>query len=196
VKTRRRSLAAGASGALRALAGLAVALAAAAPPGAAAAPVQAPEEAIKAAYVFNFGSYVDWPASAFATPESELVVAVVAAEEVAVELETAAAGRTVAGRPVRVLRLREDDEVPAAHVLFVGRAAARALPGLLESLGDRPTLAVTETEGALGSGSAINFVVEGDRVRFDIAPAAAERRGLKVSARLLSVARRVVEGAT
>jgi hypothetical protein len=176
----------------RSLALIAVALAL--PAGAAAAaPERAPEAAIKAAYVFNFGGYVDWPASAFETPESELVVAVVAAEGLAVELENAAAGRTVAGRPVRVLRLRAGDEIPPVHVLFVGRSEGRSLGVLLEALGDRPTLAVTESENALTSGSAINFVVEGERERFDIAPRTAERHGLRVSARLLSVARRVVE---
>jgi hypothetical protein len=78
------------------------------------------------------------------------------------------------------------------HVLFVGRDAAARLPQLLAEVKGERMLVVSDSEGALGQGSMINFVTVDDRVRFDVAPVAAERSELRISSRLLSVARRVV----
>lgn len=149
------------------------------------------ETEIKAAFLYKFGDFVQWPPEAFSGATAPFVVGIVGADAVAGALERLVAQRSVQGHPVTVRRLRRGDSLAGVHVLFA-RADPAELRALLASAGGQPILAVTDSEGGLGAGSAINFVVEDERVRFDIALPAAERARLKISSRLLSVARRVI----
>jgi hypothetical protein len=154
--------------------------------------LQGSEQGVKAAFLYRFGDYVEWPAQAFSAPSSPLNIGVLGADAVADELAQMIAGRTVAGRAVNVRKLKRGDSVAGLHVLFIGReVGARLSQVIAEAKGER-MLVVTDSDGALGQGSMINFVTIDDRVRFDVAPAAAERSELKISSRLLSVARRVI----
>ncbi len=149
------------------------------------------ETEIKAAFLYKFGDFVQWPPEAFSGATAPFVVGIVGADAVAGALERLVAQRSVQGHPVTVRRLRRGDSLAGVHVLFA-RADPAELRAPLASAGGQPILAVTDSEGGLGAGSAINFVVEDERVRFDIALPAAERARLKISSRLLSVARRVI----
>ena len=162
----------------------------------AAADTHAPlERAVKAAFVYKFLAYIDWPAHAFETPSAPLVIGVVGAEAIARELDDAVAGRSIGEHPVAVRRLREGDSPAGVHVLFVGRTENARLPALAKSLQGQPTLIVTETPGALNAGSAINLVVATDgRVRFEVALDAADRAGLRLSSRMLALAQSVRPG--
>ena len=161
----------------------------------AAAPAQtaAPgsETEIKAAFLYKFGDFVQWPPEAFADAAAPLVVAVIGADGVADALERLVERRRVQGHPLAVRRLRRGESLAGVHILFA-RAGAAELRAILASALGQPILAVTDSEDGLGAGSAINFVVDDERVRFDIALPAAERARLKISSRLLSVARRVI----
>lgn len=149
------------------------------------------ETEVKAAFLYKFGDFVQWPPEAFSGATGPFVVGIVGADAIAGALERLVAQRSVQGHPVTVRRLRRGDSLAGVHVLFA-RAEPAELRALLASAGGQPILAVTDSEGGLGAGSAINFVVEDERVRFDIALPAAERARLKISSRLLSVARRVI----
>lgn len=149
------------------------------------------ETEIKAAFLYKFGDFVQWPPEAFADAAAPLVVAVIGADALASALERLVAERSVQGRPVTVRRLRRGEPLAGVHVLFA-RAGDAELRAILASAGRQPILVVTDSESGLGAGSAINFVIEDERVRFDIALPAAERARLKISSRLLSVARRVI----
>jgi len=153
---------------------------------------RAAEVQIKAAFLYKFGDFVQWPPAAFARPDAPFVIGVLGADEVAAVLDTLAADRTVQGRPIAVRRLRRGDSAAGVHVLFIGQAESTRLAEALAAVRGHPVLIVTETENALAAGSMINFVPEESRVRFDVALPSAERGQLKISARLLSVARRVV----
>ncbi len=160
-----------------------------------AQPVSATEYQVKAAYLLKFGSYVEWPPQAFEQRDSPLVIGVLAADAVAEEVERAAVAAMVEGRPVQVRRLDQSDAGTAgAHMLFIDRSRSGQLADTLSLARGRPLLTVTESEQALASGSMINFVIVENKVRFDIALAPAEAGQLKISARLLSVARRVLRG--
>ena len=163
---------------------------------AAQAPAAAPlERAVKAAYVYKFLAYVDWPASAFDSPDAPLVIGVLGADAIAEELRGIVASRAVGDRAVQVRRLREGDAAADVHVLVVGRGEASRLPALAKALQGHPTLIVAESPGALGSGAMINLVVASDgRVRFEVSQDAAERSGLKLSSRMLALARTVRTG--
>lgn len=171
-------------------------LVAAMAPHAAAQRVEATEATVKAAFLYKFAGYVDWPAPAFAAPDAPFVFGVVGNDEVANELAKVSAGRQIGGHPVVVKRLRENEALRGIHVVFVGRAAADRLASLIRAAQQPALLIVTETERGLEAGSAINFVVADDRVGFEVSLDAAERNGLKISSRMLAVARRVLHRGT
>jgi hypothetical protein len=91
-----------------------------------------------------------------------------------------------------VRRLRAGDPITGLHVLFIGRAEGGRLAEILAAAKGQPLLTVTESAQALELGSVINFVIVDDKVRFDVALVPADLGSLKISARLLSVARKVV----
>lgn len=146
---------------------------------------------VKAAFLYKFASYVEWPAKSFARPETPVTIGVIGAESLATELVQAVAGRTVNDRAVTVKRLNAGDSLAGIHILFIGRAESARLDQLAQSAQPRSILTVTESAGALARGSVINFVLSDGRVRFQIALDSAEKSGLKLSSRLLAVAQQV-----
>jgi hypothetical protein len=156
---------------------------------------EAPEASVKAAFLYKFANYIEWPANAFAAPSAPLVIGVAGSDEVATELERIAPGRNVNGHPVSVKRLREGESPRGTHLLFIGRENAAAA-AMLRAARDNAVLAITESERGLEMGSAINFVTAGDRVAFEVSLEAAEKTGHRISSRMLAVARRVVPKAS
>jgi len=148
----------------------------------------AAEQRVKAAFLYQFSAYVQWPPEAFATPDAPVVIAVAGAARLAADLAQIANGRTVNGRPVSIRQVRAGDSLSGVHILFIGRADPSLRAQLLPRVRMLPILVVTETEGALGEGSMINFIMTERRVRFEIALDTAEKSGLRLSSRLLSVA--------
>jgi len=156
------------------------------------ADTQADEYRVKAAFLYKFGSYIEWPSESFARADSPVAIGVMGADTLAEELAQIVAGRNVNGRPVLVRRLRPGDPIAGLHMLFIGRSDSGRLAEILAAARGRALLTVTESEDALELGSMINFVVVEDKVRFDVAPPPSESGNLKISARLLGVARKVV----
>lgn len=146
---------------------------------------------IKAAYLYKFGAFVEWPQEAFADAQAPLVIGVLGAEAFAGALEQIVAGRKVHERPVALRRLGPQDALEGVHILFIGAAHDARIAAIAAAERGRPLLIVSESESATERGSMINFVIAQNRVRFDVAPAPAEAVGLRISARLLTVARRV-----
>lgn len=153
--------------------------------------VQASEQQVKAAFVFKFGGYVQWPPAAFENPRSPLVIGVLSNGELADELTRIARGRSVEGRPVLVRKLRRDQPLDGVHVLFVSQDGCLPIAGALAAGKGLPALTVTDAPAGIGSGCMINFVLVDDKIRFDVALAPAEASGLKISSQLLAVARNV-----
>jgi len=166
---------------------------------AAAAPdeeVPASERAVKAAYLYKFLAYVEWPPAMFAQPESPFVIGVAHADDVAAELTSLVASRSVNGRPVQVRRLRDNEAPAGVHMVFIGRTDRARLTqsALAAQQQPHPPLVVTESPGALDAGSMINLVMSDGHVRFEVSLDNAERAGLKLSSRLLAVAQQVRPG--
>lgn len=161
-----------------------------------AQPERAAEIQIKAAFLYKFGGFVEWPPAAFARPDSAFTIGVLGADAVAAELERVVAGRTVQGRQVTVRKLKRGEPIVGLHVLFVGQQEAARLAEIVGALKGPMPLIVTESENALSQGSMINFVSADDKVRFDVALPPAERGQLRISSRLLAVARKVVSSSS
>lgn len=152
----------------------------------------ATEATVKAAFLYKFAGYIEWPPSALPLPSSPIVYGVVGADDVAAELESLAQRRTVENRQVTVRRLREGDSPRGVHVLFVGRSEAgpRAITRAAQMGGG--TLVVADSPGALELGASINFLMVENRVGFEVSVDSADRSGVRISSRMLAVARRVV----
>ena len=114
--------------------------------------VQPPEYRIKAAFLYKFGGYIEWPERAFARADSPIAIGVMGADALADELAEIVAGRNVNGRPVSVRKLRAGDSIAGLHVLFIGRSDSGRLPEILAAAKGRPLLTVTESEQALDLG--------------------------------------------
>lgn len=158
-------------------------------PGRAQSAARLAEYRLKAAFIFRFPEYVDWPGTAFQGPDTPFTIGVLGADAFAEGLLKTIPGRKVDNRPLAVRKLRRGESISGLHVLFIG--AAENARDILAPLKGQPVLTVTESEQAFVQGSMVNFVVVDDKVRFDVALPPAEQANLKISARLLSVARRV-----
>lgn len=151
------------------------------------------EYQVKAAFVCKFASYVEWPEQTFEKPDSPITIGVFGSEAVYAELARTAAGQQAAEkRPLVVRKLTPGDPLAGVHIVYVARSHAARLGEVLAGTKGQPTLTVTEFERE-PAGAVINFVVVNDKVRFDISLPTAESSNLKISARLLTVARRVVQ---
>ena len=148
------------------------------------------ESAVKAAFLFKFPAFVEWPAGTFQRPDQPLVIGVAGDDEVAADLEQIATGHTIDSRPVQVRRIPEGTPATGVHVLFVSNRRDARLKEVIEATAG-PVLVVTEQAAGLKLGGVLNFVAEGGRVRFAASLTAADARGLKLSSRLLSVAQSV-----
>jgi len=159
-----------------------------------AAASQGIERRVKAAFLYKFLGYAEFPPGAFVDGASPVTIAVIGADDLAAELARIVSGRTVNNRPVVVRVLRETELGTPVHLLFVGGHDPGRVGRMVRAAGNA-MLVVTECEGGLQQGSAINFRIVDERVRFDVALDAAERNGIKLSSRLLTVANRVQKGA-
>jgi hypothetical protein len=151
---------------------------------------------VEGAFLYHFTKYVTWPPGAFASRDDAIVIGVLGEDPFGAELaQTVAREKPVQGRPVRVIHSRNVTELARCHVVFISASEEGRLGQDFAALqrANSPALTVGESENFLREGGAIRFVVERNKVRFDINPANAERAGLSISSRLLSLARNARE---
>lgn len=157
-----------------------------------AEPAPATESAVKAAFLYKFPSFVEWPAGLFQRPDQPLVIGVIGDEDVAAQLHQIVAGRTVNGRPVVARSVADAGTAAGVHVLYIARRSDTRLRQAIDAVRG-PVLIVTEQPGALAQGSVLNFMESAGHMRFSASLVSAAARSLKLSARLLAVAQ-AVEG--
>jgi uncharacterized protein DUF4154 len=150
---------------------------------------QSLEYQVKAAFLLNFTKFIDWPAGAFTDADSPLAICVVGKDPFRHTLDDILQGEVVSRRKLIVRRIGEAPAARTCQVVFLS-AAEKDVRIAFSTLGPG-VLTVGEGEGFLREGGMITFVVENRRVRFDINQTAAENASLKISSRLLSVARSV-----
>ena len=156
---------------------------------AAAADEQSLEYQVKAAFLLNFTKFTEWPSSVFPETNSPFTICILGVDPFGNSLEQIIRGEAVGGHRMAIQRLKRGSRPQACQVLFISRTE-RDAGTVLADLGSG-VLTVGEGDGFLQGGGMISFVIENRRTRFDVNPTAAESAGLKLSSRLLSVARSV-----
>lgn len=153
------------------------------------------ERKVKAAFLYKFLGYTEFPATVFSDAAAPVVIGVIGADELAAELARIVSGRTVQARPIAVRVIRDGEAPGAVHLLFVGGSDSARVKGVLKTAQPAPMLLVSEAENGLQQGSVINFKLVDERVRFDVSLEAADKHSVKLSSRLLTVANQVHKGA-
>ena len=173
--------------ALLALANVAVAGAVMAQPGA------SKEYQIKAAFLFNFAQFVEWPAAAFDGAEAPIRFCVMGENPFGGTLEQLVRGETINQRQLVVQSAADVQEASNCHLLFISNSEQTRMGEILTGLGPGAVLTVSEVEKFAEHGGTLNFFMENNRIRFEVNPASAKRQGLRLSAQLLKLGRIVEE---
>jgi hypothetical protein len=144
---------------------------------------------VKTAFLFNFAKFIDWPSSSFVSPKSPFTICVLGHDPFGNILDDTLQGKMIGDRPLAVRRLKDEAEARSCQMVFVSSLESAHLAEILESLRGANILLVGETNGFAASGGTIEFTLEDNHVRFTINPDAADRAGLKFSAKLLALAK-------
>jgi hypothetical protein len=143
---------------------------------------------VQAAYLYNFGKFVKWPAEAPANQSGSFIICVLDQDPFGDTLQSTLSGETVAGQRVVVKRLPKAQQASGCHILFIGASEAHDLSGILLSLDQAAVLTVSNMPDFSKRGGMIQFELEGDRIRFEINLAGAEKSRLIFPSELLKVA--------
>jgi len=161
---------------------------AAVPVGAQPLAIAAQEYQVKAAFLYNFVRFVEWPAHN-GDPKTPIVIVVFGRDPFGPALDQAVWGKNLNGRTVMVRRTRQMSKVLPCHLVFVSAQERRRAPELVKAVEGHGVLTVGEAEDFLEQGGAVRFTTEDNKVRFVVNLEAVRRSGLKISSRLLSLAR-------
>ncbi len=153
---------------------------------------RSPEYLIKAAYLYNFAMFVEWPADAFATPDAPLVIGIVGADPFGWALERTVQDKRINRHRIVIERLQPQQDVRHCHIVFVATADGGRTPELQRS-DSAPILIVADSAQPAKVRSAINFLVKNDQVTFEVDLDAARSARVVISSKLLKLAR-IVRG--
>jgi hypothetical protein len=153
------------------------------------------EYQLKAAFLFNFAKFIDWPPTGFSSPQSPFVICILGPDPFGSVMDEVFRDKTIDNRPVAIERFKNIAQFKQCQMLFVGQSESTHLADIIQHLHGACVLLVGESDGFAAGGGTIQFAIEGNRVRFLINTDSAERAGLKVSSKLLSLARVVHDSA-
>ena len=147
------------------------------------------EAEVKAAFLFNFAQFIEWPPQTFSNAAAPFVIGVLGDEAFGHILNQMVQGETIRGRPIILKSHKRADELADCHILFISRAEHARVGQILNAIGFPGVLTIGETEQFTRLGGIINFITTRDsKVRFELHLANATRAGLKIDAKLLKVA--------
>jgi hypothetical protein len=149
---------------------------------------QLSEYRVKAAFVFNFAKFIEWPPESFSDDTSQLVIGILGENPFGTDLDQTIQNKTINNHPLAIKQMRSLKEVTNCHILFISSSETARLPEILRTVRDKSILTVGESEGFIQAGGMINFTWEGKKIRFQINADAAKQAKLKISSKLLSLA--------
>jgi len=150
----------------------------------------APETELKAAFLYNFAKFVEWPAEAFSSETAPIQLAVFGDEDFGAKLRVLLNDKKAHGRSFEVKTITNPQEAKNFRIVFVASSEARRAPQVLEATRKSPVLTIGESEQFLELGGMINFVFEDAQLRFEVNPEAAQKAKLEISSKLLRLAKK------
>jgi hypothetical protein len=146
------------------------------------------EYQLKAVFLFNFAKFVEWPPRSFADPHDPFTICVLGENPFGSALDDAVRGKTVANRPIAIRLVANGQQARTCQILFVSASERKRVNAILEALRNCCVLTVGDTEDFTENGGIVQFRMKDARVRIEIDAEAAERAGLRISSKLLSLA--------
>lgn len=143
---------------------------------------------VKAAYLYNFGRFVEWPAEVTAAQSGHFTVCVLGQDPFGPSLDTTLAGETIGGKSVVAKRILSPQESDDCRIIFLSPAESGRLKRIVAELDKKAVLTVSDMPQFSQLGGMIQFVLEGKKVRFEVNLTATQRAGLTLSSELLKVA--------
>lgn len=150
------------------------------------------EYQVKAAFLFNFAQFVEWPTNAFSNPQTPLVIGIIGDDPFGATLDEIVRGENVNGHPLVIQRFRQVEEIKTCHILFINSSEKNRAMEIIGQLKGRSVLTVGDTEGFATNGGMIRFVTEKNKIRFRVNLEAAKAANLTISSKLLKAAGIVV----
>ncbi|MDB6033161.1 MAG: YfiR family protein [Verrucomicrobiales bacterium] len=144
---------------------------------------------VKAGYLFNFAKFVEWPRECFQTKDSPIIVAVLGKDSIAEDIQATLQGTAIDGHPLEVRLVPETTEALDCHLLFICASERKRLPKIFEIQRGKHILTVSDMEHFNEDGGMICLRKEGVNIRFEINQKDAEKAGLKISSKLLQLAK-------
>ena len=154
----------------------------------------AEEYSLKAAFLFHFAQFVEWPEASFNDAASPLIYCTIGEDPFHGSLDAALSGKAIGARSFRVLHLRQSQDIQGCHVLFLAAVQKKMNAATVASVQQSSVLTVGESERFAQEGGMIGFVLEDNKIRFEINLEAAQKANLKISSRLLALAKSVIGG--
>lgn len=150
------------------------------------------EGQVRAAYLYNIAKFVEWPPAAFHGPDDPIQLCAIGDDATIDILQAAVTGKRVNGRPIQARRLAHTGDLGTCHILFVGVRDKNKIAVILRKTASLPTVTVGQSDSFIPLGGMINLASESGVIKLEAAPATAEAAGLRISSRLLLVARIVM----
>jgi hypothetical protein len=144
---------------------------------------------VKAAFVYNFAKFTEWPASAFTSPQAPVRLCLSSIDETQAKAFAGIEGKPVQGREVRIKRNPTPAEIGECHILYAGDEEPRRAQAALQAARNASVLTVSDSDGFADSGGVIGLVYADNRIQFDVNLGAAQRAGLKIASQVLKIAR-------
>jgi len=151
------------------------------------------EHRVKAAFLYNFAKFVRWPAESFGSPEDPIILCILGVNPFGEALKTIK-NKVVRGRPLLIRKIRETgktgaEKIKDCHILFISISETKNIPGILSAIRGRPIMTVSDMERFARHGGVIALFRMKNNIRFEINLEAARQNNLKISSRLLKLAR-------
>jgi hypothetical protein len=153
-----------------------------------AASPASPEYSVKAAYLSKFGIFVEWPKSAFETPQSPVVLCVLGADPFGEVLDNVVEGQRIGERPIVIRRVKDVGRNSGCNILYVGGSDEPPIARALGAVNGAGVLTVTDDGHSAQTTGIVDFILQDNRVRFAIDDRAAAQNGITISSHLLSLA--------
>jgi len=152
---------------------------------------QGKEYQLKAAFLFNFAQFVDWPSTAYASDKATFRIGVLGDNPFGTSLSHTISGESIKAHKMEVVTGGSLEELKGCQMIFISKSERGQIDDILGKLDSGPVLTVSEMDGFAQKGGMINFFLDGSKVRFEVNPDAAKKCGLKISSQVLSLGKLV-----